>query len=97
MAGLCEGGNEPTGFLKAICNWLFNDAVSTTRKFSVDEIGDSEMIFGQVRPRIRHRLPCILIMVGENLGKTQPGNQPKRESNPRPNATSDLQARALTD
>ncbi|KAJ4446024.1 hypothetical protein ANN_12710 [Periplaneta americana] len=23
MAGLCEGGNEPPGSLKAICNWLF--------------------------------------------------------------------------
>ncbi|KAJ4432033.1 hypothetical protein ANN_20647 [Periplaneta americana] len=28
-------------------SWLFNDAVSTTRLFSVDEIGDSEMIFGE--------------------------------------------------
>ncbi|KAJ4446176.1 hypothetical protein ANN_12869 [Periplaneta americana] len=49
--------------------WLFNDAVSTTRLFSVDEIGDSEMIFGEMRPRIRHRLTCINITVGENLGK----------------------------
>ncbi|KAJ4432951.1 hypothetical protein ANN_15208 [Periplaneta americana] len=49
--------------------WLFNDAVSTTRLFSVDEIGDSEMIFGEMRPRIRHRLPCIHITVGKNLGK----------------------------
>ncbi|KAJ4438425.1 hypothetical protein ANN_14370 [Periplaneta americana] len=52
--------------------WLFNDAVSTTRLFSVDEIGVSEMIFGEMRPRIRHRLPCIHITDGENLGKTQP-------------------------
>ncbi|KAJ4442515.1 hypothetical protein ANN_04102 [Periplaneta americana] len=44
--------------------WLFNDAVSTTRLFSIDEIGDSEM-----RPRIRHRLPGIHLTVGENLGK----------------------------
>ncbi|KAJ4437212.1 hypothetical protein ANN_17347 [Periplaneta americana] len=43
---------------------LFNDAISTTRLFSVDEIGDSEM-----RPRIRHRLPGIYRTVGENLGK----------------------------
>ncbi|KAJ4443779.1 hypothetical protein ANN_05557 [Periplaneta americana] len=50
-------------------SWLFNDAVSTARLFSVDEIGDSEMIFGEMRPRIRHRLPCIHITVGENLGK----------------------------
>ncbi|KAJ4425793.1 hypothetical protein ANN_27418 [Periplaneta americana] len=39
------------------------------RLFSVDEIGDSEMIFGEMRSRIRHRLPCIHITVGENLGK----------------------------
>ncbi|KAJ4433436.1 hypothetical protein ANN_15734 [Periplaneta americana] len=50
-------------------SWLFNDAVSTPRLFSVDEIGDSEMIFGEMRPRIRHRLPCIHITAGENLGK----------------------------
>ncbi|KAJ4451628.1 hypothetical protein ANN_03097 [Periplaneta americana] len=49
--------------------WLFNDAVSTTRLFSVDEIGDSEMEFGEMRPRIRRRLPGIHLMVGENLGK----------------------------
>ncbi|KAJ4450086.1 hypothetical protein ANN_01493 [Periplaneta americana] len=48
---------------------LFNDAVSTTRLFSVDEIGDSEMVFGEMRPRIRHRLPGIHLKVGENLGK----------------------------
>ncbi|KAJ4443948.1 hypothetical protein ANN_05737 [Periplaneta americana] len=48
---------------------VFNDAVSTTRLFSVDEIGDSDMIFGDMSPRIRHRLPCIHITVGENLGK----------------------------
>ncbi|KAJ4442033.1 hypothetical protein ANN_11897 [Periplaneta americana] len=50
-------------------SWLFNGAVSTTRLFSVDEIGDSEMIFGEMRPRIRHRLPGIHLTVGENLGK----------------------------
>ncbi|KAJ4438593.1 hypothetical protein ANN_14540 [Periplaneta americana] len=55
--------------------WLFNDAVSTTRLFSVDEIGDSELIFGEMRPRIRHRLPRIHITIGENLGKTKPDNR----------------------
>ncbi|KAJ4430074.1 hypothetical protein ANN_22283 [Periplaneta americana] len=50
-------------------DWLFNDAVSTTRLFSVDEIGDSEMVFDEMRPRIRHRLPSIHLTVGENLGK----------------------------
>ncbi|KAJ4446008.1 hypothetical protein ANN_12694 [Periplaneta americana] len=33
---------------------LFNDVVSTTRFFSVDEIGDSDMVFGEMRPKIRH-------------------------------------------
>ncbi|KAJ4435251.1 hypothetical protein ANN_23829 [Periplaneta americana] len=41
----------------------------STRLFSVDEIGDSEMVFGEMRPRIRHRLPGIHLTVGENLGK----------------------------
>ncbi|KAJ4428420.1 hypothetical protein ANN_24457 [Periplaneta americana] len=45
-------------------SWLFNDAV-----FSVDEIGDSEMAFGEMTPRIRHRLPGIHLTVRENLGK----------------------------
>ncbi|KAJ4429486.1 hypothetical protein ANN_21655 [Periplaneta americana] len=57
--------------------WSFNDTVSTTRLFSVDGIGDSEMIF--------------------TSEKTQPGNQPKRESNPRPYATPDRQTSALAD
>ncbi|KAJ4438184.1 hypothetical protein ANN_14123 [Periplaneta americana] len=34
----------------------------------VNEIGGSE-IFGEMRPRIRHRLPDIRLIVGENLGK----------------------------
>ncbi|KAJ4448361.1 hypothetical protein ANN_10377 [Periplaneta americana] len=67
------------------------------RLFSVDGIGDTEIIFGEMRPRTHHRLPDICLMVGENLEKTQPGNQPKRESNPRPNATPDRQASALAD
>ncbi|KAJ4445043.1 hypothetical protein ANN_06842 [Periplaneta americana] len=56
--------------LRALENWLFNDAVSTT----IDEIGDSEMVFGEMRPRIRHRLPGIHLTAEENLGKTQPGD-----------------------
>ncbi|KAJ4433585.1 hypothetical protein ANN_15895 [Periplaneta americana] len=59
--------------------------------FSVDGIGDSKMVFGEMRPRIRHRLPDICLTVGE----TQPGNQPKWELNPHPNATPDWQASAL--
>ncbi|KAJ4435893.1 hypothetical protein ANN_18513 [Periplaneta americana] len=30
--------------------WLFNGAVSTTRLFGVDEINDTEMVFGRMRP-----------------------------------------------
>ncbi|KAJ4449618.1 hypothetical protein ANN_01021 [Periplaneta americana] len=40
--------------------------------FSIDDIGDSEMVFGEMRSRIRHRLPDIRLTVGENFGKTQP-------------------------
>ncbi|KAJ4432513.1 hypothetical protein ANN_21133 [Periplaneta americana] len=50
-------------------SWLFNDVVSTTGSFKVGGIGDSEMVFGEVRPRIRHRLPDIRLTVGETLGK----------------------------
>ncbi|KAJ4427675.1 hypothetical protein ANN_25324 [Periplaneta americana] len=57
---------------------LFNDAVSTSKLFSVDEIGDSEMIFGELRPSIRHRLPDIHLTVRENLGKN-PTRNPRRE------------------
>ncbi|KAJ4434293.1 hypothetical protein ANN_22845 [Periplaneta americana] len=56
--------------------------------FSVDEIGDSERIFGEMRQRIR-------LTVGKTSEKTQPGNQPKRGSNPRPSATSDRQSLML--
>ncbi|KAJ4446423.1 hypothetical protein ANN_13119 [Periplaneta americana] len=48
----------------AVVQNLFNDAVSTTTSFSVDEIGD-----GKMRPRIRYRLPDIRLRVEENLGK----------------------------
>ncbi|KAJ4438259.1 hypothetical protein ANN_14198 [Periplaneta americana] len=34
----------------------------------VDGIDDIEMVFGEMRPRIRHRLPDICLTVGENLG-----------------------------
>ncbi|KAJ4450402.1 hypothetical protein ANN_01826 [Periplaneta americana] len=61
-------GGDPGGCSLQFFTWLFNDAVSTTGLFSVDEIGDSE-IFGEMRPRIRHRLPDICLMVGKNLGK----------------------------
>ncbi|KAJ4443379.1 hypothetical protein ANN_05047 [Periplaneta americana] len=51
---------------------------------SGDGVGVGEMAFGEMRPRIR---PDIRLTVGENLGKTQPGNQPKRELNSRPSAS----------
>ncbi|KAJ4436522.1 hypothetical protein ANN_16553 [Periplaneta americana] len=47
-------------------SWLFNNAVSTT---SVDGIGDGEMVFDEMKPKIRHRLPDIRLTVGENLRK----------------------------
>ncbi|KAJ4438640.1 hypothetical protein ANN_14587 [Periplaneta americana] len=37
--------------------------------------------FGEMRPRIRHKLPDIRLTVAENIGKNEPGNQPKRKSN----------------
>ncbi|KAJ4449517.1 hypothetical protein ANN_00917 [Periplaneta americana] len=48
---------------------LFNDAVSTTRLFSVDGIGDSDVVFGNMRPSIRYGLPDIRLTDEENLGK----------------------------
>ncbi|KAJ4440218.1 hypothetical protein ANN_08357 [Periplaneta americana] len=53
-------------------SWLFNDAVSTTRLFSIDEIGDGEMVFGEMRPRIRHRLHGIRLTVGKNRAGIEP-------------------------
>ncbi|KAJ4429703.1 hypothetical protein ANN_21906 [Periplaneta americana] len=53
MAGLCEGGNEAPGSLKA------------------SKIGDIEMVFGQMMPMIRHRLPDIRLTVGKTSEKTQ--------------------------
>ncbi|KAJ4430379.1 hypothetical protein ANN_22595 [Periplaneta americana] len=55
--------------------WLFNNAVSTIRLFSVDEIGDSETVFGEMRSRIRHRLPRIHLTAGENLRKNPTRSQ----------------------
>ncbi|KAJ4447988.1 hypothetical protein ANN_09998 [Periplaneta americana] len=89
-------GSEKSSFL-IFLTWLFNDTVSTIRLFSVDGIDGSEMVFGEMRPRIRHRLPEICLTVGQNLGKTKPGNQPKLELNPRPNETSDRQANTFAD
>ncbi|KAJ4444220.1 hypothetical protein ANN_06011 [Periplaneta americana] len=66
--GSNEGGEKYGDWTQKL-RWLFNDAVSTTRLFSVDGIGYSEMVFGEMRPRIRHRLPDIRLAVGENLGK----------------------------
>ncbi|KAJ4425527.1 hypothetical protein ANN_27721 [Periplaneta americana] len=81
-------GEKP--FKCDVCvSWLFNDAVSTARLFSVDGIGYSEMIFREMRPRIRHRLPDICLKIEKNLEKTQPGNQSKWELNPRSSATPD--------
>ncbi|KAJ4439948.1 hypothetical protein ANN_08079 [Periplaneta americana] len=65
MASLCEGGNEPPGSLKAS---------------NVAEIGDSDMIFGEMSSRIRHRLPGIHLTVGENLGKNPTRSLPSKET-----------------
>ncbi|KAJ4449556.1 hypothetical protein ANN_00958 [Periplaneta americana] len=57
----------------------------------------TSMGFGEMRPKIRHRLHDIRLTVGENLEKIQPGNQLKQESNSRPIATPDRQAIASAD
>ncbi|KAJ4436028.1 hypothetical protein ANN_18654 [Periplaneta americana] len=41
MAGLCEGGNEPTGSLKAICNGLANEEVEESYD-KIEEIVEKE-------------------------------------------------------
>ncbi|KAJ4428969.1 hypothetical protein ANN_25965 [Periplaneta americana] len=41
----------------------------SARLFSLDGIDDSEMIFGEMRLRIRHRLHDIRLTIGKNLGK----------------------------
>ncbi|KAJ4450302.1 hypothetical protein ANN_01722 [Periplaneta americana] len=92
MVGLCEGGNEPPGSLKA-------NAVSTTliRVFIAIGICDSEMVFGDMSPKIRYRLPVTYLMIVENLKKKQADNRPKQESNPRPSSSPDRQKSALAD
>ncbi|KAJ4426957.1 hypothetical protein ANN_26756 [Periplaneta americana] len=45
--------------------------VSTSGLFGVDGIGDSEMVSGEMRQRIRIRLPEIRLTVGGNLGKSR--------------------------
>ncbi|KAJ4449304.1 hypothetical protein ANN_00702 [Periplaneta americana] len=50
-------------------DYLLNDAVSTTRLLRVDGIDDNEMVFGEMRLRIHHRLPDIRLMAGGNLVK----------------------------
>ncbi|KAJ4430403.1 hypothetical protein ANN_22619 [Periplaneta americana] len=47
---------------------------------NVDEIGDSEMVFGEMRPRIRHRLPGIHLTVGENLGRNPNSSADERRN-----------------
>ncbi|KAJ4435594.1 hypothetical protein ANN_18210 [Periplaneta americana] len=46
-------------------------------KSSVDGIGDSEMVFGDMRPRIRHRLPDICL-IGKTSKKPNQVISPKR-------------------
>ncbi|KAJ4435763.1 hypothetical protein ANN_18382 [Periplaneta americana] len=67
MVGLCEDSNEPPGSLKAN---------------NLDGIDDSEMIFGEMRLRIRHRLHDIRLTIGENLGKNLNQQCVKMESEP---------------
>ncbi|KAJ4425795.1 hypothetical protein ANN_27420 [Periplaneta americana] len=80
---------SPPHFIRKSKNrlsWIFNHVVSATQLFSFFEIGDSEMVFGEMRPSIRYRLPDIRFTVVENLGKTKSSAQagielrPKRKS-----------------
>ncbi|KAJ4445802.1 hypothetical protein ANN_12487 [Periplaneta americana] len=67
-------------------NWLFNDAVSTTWVIWRREIGDSELVSGEMRPSIRHRLPDIHFQLGETSEKTnQVISQAEIESAPERN------------
>ncbi|KAJ4435981.1 hypothetical protein ANN_18605 [Periplaneta americana] len=48
------------------------DCLTTLYQHSVlGHLASMEIVFGEMRPRIRHRLPDIRLMVGENLEKTQ--------------------------
>ncbi|KAJ4438079.1 hypothetical protein ANN_14018 [Periplaneta americana] len=53
--------------IDAITSVAVNDDIFSL--FSVDGIGDSEMLFDEMRPRIRHRLSDICLTAGKNLGK----------------------------
>ncbi|KAJ4446677.1 hypothetical protein ANN_13374 [Periplaneta americana] len=55
MADLCEGGNEPSVSLKGI--------------FNVNGIGDSEMVFGEMKARIHHKLPDFRLTIGKTSEK----------------------------
>ncbi|KAJ4435005.1 hypothetical protein ANN_23578 [Periplaneta americana] len=61
-----------TPFLALGCQLSRIWKVSQGSTSIVDGISDSEMVFDEMRLRIRHRLPDIRLTVGENLGKTQP-------------------------
>ncbi|KAJ4430645.1 hypothetical protein ANN_19235, partial [Periplaneta americana] len=62
------------------------DNVSTTQLISVNGIGDREVVFDEMRLRIRYRLPDIRLMFGETSENTLPDNQLKRKLNPCPSA-----------
>ncbi|KAJ4431399.1 hypothetical protein ANN_19996 [Periplaneta americana] len=64
-------------FSVVFCPHPSDSALNGILIFSVDGIGDIEMIFDEMRPKIRYILPYICITVGENLGKNLTSNQPK--------------------
>ncbi|KAJ4438239.1 hypothetical protein ANN_14178 [Periplaneta americana] len=57
---------------KTSTSWLFNDAVSTTRLFSVDEIGGSEMIFGEINRGFAIDYLAFNLQLGKTSEKAQP-------------------------
>ncbi|KAJ4442985.1 hypothetical protein ANN_04633 [Periplaneta americana] len=59
---------------EAVLERLFNNAVSIrpTSLFNVDGLDGSEIVFGEMRPRIHHRLPDIRLIVEEDLGEILP-------------------------
>ncbi|KAJ4442816.1 hypothetical protein ANN_04409 [Periplaneta americana] len=72
----CHGDCNKTLFF---FTWLINDAVSTTKLFSVDVIGDTEMIFGEMRSRIHHRYYLIFaLQLGKTSKKTQSDGHTRR-------------------
>ncbi|KAJ4435124.1 hypothetical protein ANN_23699 [Periplaneta americana] len=83
----CLMNNQCERFTGSVCE----------KELNVDGIGDSEMVFGWMRPGIRHRLSDSHLTVDETSKKTQPGNQSKQESNPSPSETPDRQASASAD